>query len=145
MTPKYLSSEDVKSLFREANAGDAADEFKHTFSFDEFVGCVKQIVDKVQQAVGEGQALPSKTEQLRKMLLGNEGVADTQVALSEQATMQAQLIATYDNDNASDGVRVPVSTLWSSVREVESHLQTEEQLRTALDRLAGALSFYCGI
>ena len=59
--------------------------------------------------------------------------------------MQAQLIATYDNDNASDGVRVPVSTLWSSVREVESHLQTEEQLRTALDRLAGALSFYCGI
>jgi len=135
----------MKSLFRDANAGDAADEFKHTFSYDEFVDCVRKIVKEVTIAC-DGGALPKKVAMLRDMLAApndttsgttTAATTDTQVALNTSAEMQAKLIATYDNDNATDGVRVPVNQLWASVREVESHLQTEEQLRTALDRLAG--------
>jgi hypothetical protein len=134
LVPKYLSLEKMKSIFRESNVGDHADEFRHTFDYNEFVECVRRCVNEATIACGDG-ALPAKISHLRSLLAGEMGES-TQIIATQAETMSANLMAAYDHDNASDGVRVPVSTLWSSVREVESHLQTEEQLRAALDRLA---------
>ena len=138
LVPKYLSLEKMKSIFREANVGDHSDEYRHTFDYEEFVYCVRRCVNEVMIACGDG-AVPARILHLRTLLAGGEEDEPVSREMAMASTMSANLMTAYDNDNASDGVRVPVSTLWSSVREVESHLQTEEQLRAALDRLAGQL------
>jgi len=135
LVPKYLSLEKMKSIFREANVGDHSDEYRHTFDYEEFVYCVRRCVNEVMIACGDG-AVPARILHLRTLLAGGEEDEPVSREMAMASTMSANLMTAYDNDNASDGVRVPVSTLWSSVREVESHLQTEEQLRAALDRLA---------
>jgi len=143
LVPKYMSIEKMKTFFRESNLGQHADEFRNTFDFNEFVVCARRCVNEAV-AVAGNTILPAKITFLKKLLAVESSNSSAMVVASLSTTVvqspsQSNLLVALNNDqgeHATDGVRVPVSTLWSSVREVESHLQTELQLREALDRLA---------
>eukprot|EP00658_Telonema_sp_P-2_P029832 TRINITY_DN2262_c0_g1_i6.p1 TRINITY_DN2262_c0_g1~~TRINITY_DN2262_c0_g1_i6.p1 ORF type:complete len:815 (-),score=357.91 TRINITY_DN2262_c0_g1_i6:54-2498(-) len=135
----------LKMIFQNANTGDAADDRRGYLNADEFSFAVNTAVERAKaEFERRGKEVNNGVRALEAELRAKPAASPRSPRKSPKAkaapkqeivSAEQELAIDVQGENPQSDVRVPVSKLWCAIREVESHMQTEDQLRATIDRL----------